>query len=77
MPSEYTPNYTPLGMLRRSFGYALMKCPACRASYPISQYFNVANDYLGDLPADYTYGDGPFREVRMLVDGRVAGVAFP
>ena len=42
-----------------------------------SQYFNVPNDYLGDLPADYTYGNGPFREVRMLVDGRVAGVAFP
>ncbi|KAI0736722.1 peptide N-acetyl-beta-D-glucosaminyl asparaginase amidase A-domain-containing protein [Fomitopsis betulina] len=40
-------------------------------------YFNVANDYLGDLPADYTYGNGPFREVRMLVDGQVAGVAFP
>ncbi|KAH9935048.1 peptide N-acetyl-beta-D-glucosaminyl asparaginase amidase A-domain-containing protein [Fomitopsis serialis] len=40
-------------------------------------YYNVANDYLGDLPSGLTYGNGPFREVRMLVDGQVAGVAFP
>ncbi|EIW85186.1 hypothetical protein CONPUDRAFT_87677 [Coniophora puteana RWD-64-598 SS2] len=40
-------------------------------------YTNTANAYLGDLPADTTYGDGPFREVRLLVDGQVAGVAFP
>jgi hypothetical protein len=24
-----------------------------------------------------TYGNGPFREVRLLVDGQLAGVAFP
>ena len=41
------------------------------------QYFNTADKYLDDLPADTTYGDGPFREVRLLVDGQVAGVAFP
>ncbi|KAL4067629.1 peptide N-acetyl-beta-D-glucosaminyl asparaginase amidase A-domain-containing protein [Scleroderma citrinum] len=40
-------------------------------------YGNVANDYIGDLPADTTYGGGPFREVRLLVDGILAGVAFP
>ncbi|KZT26436.1 hypothetical protein NEOLEDRAFT_1162094 [Neolentinus lepideus HHB14362 ss-1] len=40
-------------------------------------YFNTANEYLGDLPSGTTYGDGPFREVRLLVDGQVAGVAFP
>ncbi|EGN92433.1 hypothetical protein SERLA73DRAFT_172869 [Serpula lacrymans var. lacrymans S7.3] len=40
-------------------------------------YFNTADEYLGDLPAGTTYGGGPFREVRMLVDGQVAGVAFP
>ncbi|KAH7930776.1 hypothetical protein BV22DRAFT_999830 [Leucogyrophana mollusca] len=40
-------------------------------------YFNTADEYLGDLPPDTTYGGGPFREVRMLVDGQVAGVAFP
>ncbi|CCM04580.1 uncharacterized protein FIBRA_06761 [Fibroporia radiculosa] len=40
-------------------------------------YFNTANEYLYDLPAGITYGNGPFREVRMLVDGQVAGVAFP
>jgi len=37
-------------------------------------YFNAPNEFLGNLP---TFGEGPFREVRMLVDGQVAGVAFP
>lgn len=40
-------------------------------------YFNVPTEYLSDLPAGFTYGYGPFREVRMLVDGQLAGVAFP
>ena len=40
-------------------------------------YFNTANEFLGDLPAGTTFGDGPFREVRLLVDGVLAGVAFP
>ncbi|TBU49086.1 peptide N-acetyl-beta-D-glucosaminyl asparaginase amidase A-domain-containing protein [Dichomitus squalens] len=40
-------------------------------------YFNTANEFLGDLPSGTTFGDGPFREVRLLVDGQVAGVAFP
>jgi len=39
-------------------------------------YFNIANDFLGDFPPG-TLGQGPFREVRLLVDGMVAGVAFP
>ncbi|KAJ7172470.1 peptide N-acetyl-beta-D-glucosaminyl asparaginase amidase A-domain-containing protein [Mycena filopes] len=39
-------------------------------------YFNIANQFLGDFPAG-TLGQGPFREVRLLVDGQVAGVAFP
>ncbi|KAH8106837.1 peptide N-acetyl-beta-D-glucosaminyl asparaginase amidase A-domain-containing protein [Cristinia sonorae] len=37
-------------------------------------YFNAPNQFVGNLP---TFGEGPFREVRMLVDGQVAGVAFP
>ncbi|KZV71668.1 hypothetical protein PENSPDRAFT_751612 [Peniophora sp. CONT] len=40
-------------------------------------YFNAPNDYLDLLPSGTTYGTGPFREVRFLVDGQVAGVAFP
>ncbi|KAF8582025.1 hypothetical protein K439DRAFT_1392175 [Ramaria rubella] len=40
-------------------------------------YGNVANKFLGDLPAGTTFGQGPFREVRLVVDGIVAGVAFP
>ncbi|KAF8212233.1 peptide N-acetyl-beta-D-glucosaminyl asparaginase amidase A-domain-containing protein [Mycena galopus ATCC 62051] len=39
-------------------------------------YFNVADEFLDDFPAG-TLGQGPFREVRLLVDGQVAGVAFP
>ncbi|KAH9951906.1 peptide N-acetyl-beta-D-glucosaminyl asparaginase amidase A-domain-containing protein [Amylocystis lapponica] len=39
-------------------------------------YYNAANEYLDDLD-DETYGNGPFREVRLLVDSQVAGVAFP
>ncbi|KAF7294928.1 Peptide-N4-(N-acetyl-beta-glucosaminyl)asparagine amidase A [Mycena indigotica] len=39
-------------------------------------YFNVANEFLPELPSG-TLGQGPFREVRLLVDGQVAGVAFP
>lgn len=45
--------------------------------FTLWQYFNAPNDYLGLLPSGTTYGTGPFREVRFLVDGRVAGVAFP
>ncbi|KAG1756769.1 peptide N-acetyl-beta-D-glucosaminyl asparaginase amidase A-domain-containing protein [Suillus paluster] len=40
-------------------------------------YYNTADEYLGYLPPGTTYGGGPFREVRLLVDGQVAGVAFP
>ncbi|KAF7363451.1 Peptide-N4-(N-acetyl-beta-glucosaminyl)asparagine amidase A [Mycena sanguinolenta] len=39
-------------------------------------YFNIANEFLNDFP-NGTLGQGPFREVRLLVDGQVAGVAFP
>jgi hypothetical protein len=41
------------------------------------KYYNTADEYLGYLPPGTTYGGGPFREVRLLVDGQVAGVAFP
>ncbi|KAH9064366.1 peptide N-acetyl-beta-D-glucosaminyl asparaginase amidase A-domain-containing protein [Lactarius vividus] len=40
-------------------------------------YFNVPSLFLGDLPDGTTFGKGPFREVRVLVDGQLAGVAFP
>lgn len=40
-------------------------------------YYNTADEYINDLPPGTTYGKGPFREVRLLVDGQVAGVAFP
>ncbi|GJE90902.1 peptide N-acetyl-beta-D-glucosaminyl asparaginase amidase A-domain-containing protein [Phanerochaete sordida] len=40
-------------------------------------YFNTANQFVGDLPAGTSFGNGPFREVRLLIDGTVAGTAFP
>jgi len=40
-------------------------------------YYNTADKYVNDLPSGTTFGRGPFREVRILVDGKVAGVAFP
>ncbi|TFK76438.1 hypothetical protein BDN72DRAFT_235731 [Pluteus cervinus] len=40
-------------------------------------YFNTANEFIPDLPSGTTFGQGPFREVRLLVDNQVAGVAFP
>ncbi|ESK96973.1 peptide-n4-(n-acetyl-beta-glucosaminyl)asparagine amidase a [Moniliophthora roreri MCA 2997] len=40
-------------------------------------YSNAPNEFLGDLPDGVTLGQGPFREVRLLIDGMVAGVVFP
>ena len=35
------------------------------------------NKFLSKLPPNTSFGGGPFREVRLLVDGQVAGVAYP
>ncbi|KAF8514073.1 peptide N-acetyl-beta-D-glucosaminyl asparaginase amidase A-domain-containing protein [Gautieria morchelliformis] len=40
-------------------------------------YFNAADQFFFDLPPLTTFPRGPFREVRLLVDGQVAGVAYP
>ncbi|KAF5391453.1 hypothetical protein D9757_001886 [Collybiopsis confluens] len=40
-------------------------------------YTNVPNQFLDELPSGFAFGDGPFREVRLLIDGKVAGTAFP
>ncbi|KAI0093521.1 peptide N-acetyl-beta-D-glucosaminyl asparaginase amidase A-domain-containing protein [Irpex rosettiformis] len=40
-------------------------------------YFNTANEFLNDLPPGFSFPDGPLREVRLLVDGRLAGAALP
>lgn len=63
----------------KSSGWAAFFPVACLLSAELAtvQYYNTADEYLGDLPAGTTYGGGPFREVRLLVDGQVAGVAFP
>jgi len=41
-------------------------------NFPIS-----FDKYLTALPNGTTYGKGSFREARLLVDGQLAGVAFP
>ena len=49
-----------------------------RSSRKLSdQPFNIPDKYLGDLPENTTYGKGGFREARLLVDGQLAGAAFP
>ncbi|TFK42579.1 peptide N-acetyl-beta-D-glucosaminyl asparaginase amidase A-domain-containing protein [Crucibulum laeve] len=40
-------------------------------------YFNTANQFISSLPPNTALGQGPFREVRLLIDGQLAGVAFP
>ncbi|KAK7467152.1 hypothetical protein VKT23_004211 [Stygiomarasmius scandens] len=40
-------------------------------------YFNVANEFFPEIPDGITFGQGSFREVRLLIDNQVAGVAFP
>ncbi|KAF9464707.1 peptide N-acetyl-beta-D-glucosaminyl asparaginase amidase A-domain-containing protein [Collybia nuda] len=40
-------------------------------------YFNAPNQFLPDLPPGITFGQGPFRELRVLVEDQLAGVAFP
>ncbi|KAF9005652.1 peptide N-acetyl-beta-D-glucosaminyl asparaginase amidase A-domain-containing protein [Cyathus striatus] len=44
-----------------------------------SWYLNAANDFFSSIPSgsSITNGQGPFREVRLLIDGKLAGVAFP
>jgi Peptide N-acetyl-beta-D-glucosaminyl asparaginase amidase A len=39
-------------------------------------YYNLPNEYL-PYANDATFGDSSFREVRVLVDGQIAGVVFP
>jgi hypothetical protein len=62
---------------RRSSGYESSSVFPSFRVLSLPQYYNTADEYLGDLPPDTTYGGGPFRELRVLVDGQVAGVAFP
>ncbi|KAJ3558288.1 hypothetical protein NP233_g11538 [Leucocoprinus birnbaumii] len=40
-------------------------------------YFSVPNQFLSDIPDGLALGQGPFREVRLLIDGQVAGAVFP
>lgn len=41
------------------------------------KYSNIANEFVSKLPPGVTYGQGPFREVRLLVDGQIAGAVYP
>ncbi|ELU45772.1 peptide-N4-(N-acetyl-beta-glucosaminyl)asparagine amidase A [Rhizoctonia solani AG-1 IA] len=41
------------------------------------QYFNLADSWVSKLPSGTTYGKGAYREVRLLVDGKLAGVVNP
>ncbi|KIK57830.1 hypothetical protein GYMLUDRAFT_46042 [Collybiopsis luxurians FD-317 M1] len=40
-------------------------------------FFNVPDEFFSDISSNITSAHDSFREVRLLVDGMVAGVAFP
>ncbi|KAG8953062.1 hypothetical protein FRC04_003009 [Tulasnella sp. 424] len=40
-------------------------------------YFNAPDSWIPALPKDTTLGKGPFREVQLLVDGKLAGIVSP
>ncbi|KZV93378.1 hypothetical protein EXIGLDRAFT_717351 [Exidia glandulosa HHB12029] len=40
-------------------------------------YFDTANEYIDKLPSGAASPRGPYREVRLLVDGQLAGSALP
>ncbi|KAG8768307.1 hypothetical protein FRC12_005655 [Ceratobasidium sp. 428] len=40
-------------------------------------YFNLADSWIPKLPSGTTYGKGAYREARLLVDGKLAGVVNP
>lgn len=66
-----------LETFRRNSGYAYDLSTKILTDKIPDQYFNVPDKYLGELPNGTTYGKGSFREARLLVDGHLAGVAFP
>jgi hypothetical protein len=64
-------------MEMKSFGYVGFNHTSDMTYAEHSKYFNTANQFLNDLPAGFSFPDGPLREVRLLVDGRIAGAALP
>ncbi|KAH9031937.1 peptide N-acetyl-beta-D-glucosaminyl asparaginase amidase A-domain-containing protein [Lactarius pseudohatsudake] len=55
---------------------AFAELQACANSRDMFWYSDIPNQFLSYF-APGTVSEGPFREVRVLVDGQVAGVAFP
>lgn len=70
------PKSTHLETRRRNFGYGVLSVGKY-AHTNSSQSFNIPDKFLGDFPEGTTYGKGAFREARLLVDGQLAGIAFP
>ncbi|KAH9177904.1 peptide N-acetyl-beta-D-glucosaminyl asparaginase amidase A-domain-containing protein [Lactarius sanguifluus] len=63
--------------LPRNAVTAFAELQASANGYDIFWYHNIPNQFLTNFPVGTVVGKGPFREVRVLVDGQVAGVAFP
>ncbi|KAH8980166.1 peptide N-acetyl-beta-D-glucosaminyl asparaginase amidase A-domain-containing protein [Lactarius hatsudake] len=72
VPSDFSIEVT----LPRNAVAAFAELQASANNFDASWYNNVPNQFLNYFPGG-TRGEGPFREVRVLVDGQVAGVAFP
>jgi peptide N-acetyl-beta-D-glucosaminyl asparaginase amidase A len=64
-------------MLPRNAVAAVVEVQASGNNQEEFWYFNLLDEDLQYVPAGTTYGKGSFREVRVLVDGQVAGIVFP
>ncbi|KAH8978891.1 peptide N-acetyl-beta-D-glucosaminyl asparaginase amidase A-domain-containing protein [Lactarius hatsudake] len=70
------PGFSVEVTLPRNAVTAFAELQASANGEDIFWYWNSPNQFLSYF-APTKAGDGPFREVRVLVDGQVAGVAFP
>ncbi|KAH9030851.1 peptide N-acetyl-beta-D-glucosaminyl asparaginase amidase A-domain-containing protein [Lactarius deliciosus] len=74
------PGFSVEVTLPRNAVTAFAELQASASGDDTSWYWNIPNQFLSYFPPDglrLMTGNGPFREVRVLVDGQVAGVAFP
>jgi len=70
--------FKPVGIIKRNSGTTTC-CTSISHIYPRERRTS-SSSHIIVLPSTHTccsYGHGAFREVRVLVDGHLAGVAFP
>ncbi|KAH9047942.1 peptide N-acetyl-beta-D-glucosaminyl asparaginase amidase A-domain-containing protein [Lactarius deliciosus] len=70
------PGFSIQVTLPRNAVTAFVELQASSSNDDTFWYWNIPNQFLSYFSPGIA-GNGPFREVRVLVDGQVAGVAFP